>query len=121
MIDNETRTGVSSSTTIMALPNGETRMSSNDPLYRYLRAAADLFIAGSMDADELVSIELRWSMDGRQDREIACPAARRLLELIVVALMEPSCICIANWDGPPCIRGCVPMDRRERLRELIGD
>jgi hypothetical protein len=119
-----TMTGASS-LTIHILPNGESVLSSADPLYRYLRALAELFIAGVIDADELSEHEHRWSTvykpgDGYFVREIGCPAAKQLLGSIALALMEPSCICIANWDGPPCIRNCEPMDRRARLRALMG-
>ena len=99
-------------------------LESNDPLYRYLRAAVDLFLAGLLDTDELADIEMRWSVRHENGasfrREHTCPAVQRLLWLIALALMEPSCICVANWDGPPCIRGCEPLDRQARLRELIG-
>lgn len=117
-----TQTGTAATATITILPNGETVMSSNDPLYRFLRAAAELFIAGEIDIEELQDIESRWSTVykpgvGSFMREIACPAARKILGSIALAWMEPDCLCDI-YREKPC--GCLPMDRRERLRELIG-
>jgi hypothetical protein len=113
----ETTTGTSA-VTITILPNGQTRMSSSDPFYRLFKAIVDLFLDEQIDFAEFYEAVTPY-LGRYADDEIHCPAARALYGNISLAWMEPSCICIANWDGPPCIRGCEPLDRRARLRELI--
>ena len=117
-------TGAGPTVTIRPHPLGQewgTVLGSNDPWYGLFRGVAEVFLAGEIDATELACQVSHWSITGdRQQREIACPAARQLLEHMILAVDEPSCICIANWDGPPCIRNCEPMDRHARLRQLMG-
>lgn len=96
--------------------DGETILESNDPWYRWLRATAELFLSGEIDANELSGM----IVEIVDDRGTFDPAGRQLYGSLMLAWGEPSCICIANWEGPPCIRGCEPLDRRARLRELMG-
>ena len=95
--------------------DGETVLTSNDPWYRLLMAWADLYLAGEIDEHELMTSAVHYDA-----RDFACPAARQVCVALTLAMYEPGCICIANWEGPPCVRECVPLDRRERLRELLG-
>jgi hypothetical protein len=106
----------SDSVTVRMLLNGETIMESGSPWFRLFRSLADLYISGEISTEELEDHETQWT--GRIIPDL--PAAR-LLQLIGLALIEPSCMCVANWEAPPCLKGCEPMDRRARLAELIGD
>lgn len=87
---------------------------SADPWYRWLRAAADLYLAGGVDLCTLDS----WAR--MVPDTVTCPAVRQLCGSISVVWGEPPCVCWSYWEGPPCVRGCEPWEPRERLRELMG-
>lgn len=109
----------SSGTTVTILPNGETRLSSNDPWYRLFRALADLYLTGEIDIDQLAEQSTQWLSSGPQIDRLRemYPAAVALEGKIALAWMEPDCLCDI-YRETAC--GCSPIDRRERLRELIG-
>ena len=108
------RTGAGPTFTVW-IGEGVQTVPSNDLWYRHLTALADLYIVGEIDNQELSD-----AIPRREPAALACPAARAVLGALLLAMDEPSCLCVANWEAPPCVRGCVPMDRRERLRELLG-
>jgi hypothetical protein len=113
------RTGTSSAT-VTVLPNGEAYLSSGDPWYRLFRALADLYLDGEIDADDLYSDIIGWIGNGpRLDYlQEHYPAAKALEGKIALAMIEPGCPC-DPYRETPC--ECEPLDRRARLRELIGD
>lgn len=121
-----TTTGAGHAVTIRPHPRGSewgTVMESNDPWYRYLRAVAELYIAGEIDTDQMGDSAMFARLDGNKDRPLSCPAAQRLAGQMIGAWAEPPCVCWAYQDGPPCIRQCVQVtedDRREHLRDLMG-
>lgn len=115
----------SSAVTVTILPNGEARLSSSDPWYRFFRALADLYLAGEIELEDLSEMETRWTMRFNSDlnepaivlREFACPAARELVSLIGLTCIEPECLCDPYKDNP-C--SCPPADHRDTLRQRIG-
>lgn len=89
---------------------------STTPWFRFFRAAADLCITEQLDFDafsDVVEPFLHLGVTGA----ISDPAACALLRGITLAIDEPSCLCDPYREAP-CT--CEPMDRRERLRQLIG-
>lgn len=114
-----TQTGTAATSTITILPNGETVLSGNDQWYRLFRSLADLYLAGEIELDELADQSTHWIGSGPQLDYLKehYPAAKFLEGAIALTWMEPDCLCDI-YREKPC--GCPPMDRRERLRELIG-
>ena len=115
-------TGAGPTLTIRPHPLGEawgTVMESNDPWYRLFRALADLFLAGEIDEDELYDQAVHWLGHGERVDHLrdAYPAAAWIEGKIALACMEPDCLC-DSYREQPC--GCPPMDRRARLRDLMG-
>lgn len=92
-------------------------MFSNDPYYRLFRAMADLFIAGQVDADDVSMMVGRWAHLMHDGKLTSCPAAAHVMRSMTLAVDEPSCLCDPYRENP-C--DCEPMDRRARLRELLG-
>src|SRR5690242_158217 len=90
-----------------------TVMSSTDPWYRYLRAVAELFLAGEIDVSRMQMMEVGHA------RDADCPAARQLRNFLSLTWMEPKCA-HDFYKGCDCPE-LTDDDRRARLRELMGE
>lgn len=117
----QTTTG-SSSLTVRPHPLGPewgTIVEANDPWYRLFRALADLYLAGEIDLDELSEHSTRWLHSGQRIDYLRerYPSASALEGKIALTWMEPDCLCDIYREAA-C--GCPPMDRQERLRQLMG-
>jgi hypothetical protein len=110
MIEMHTTTGTG--LTYVIREGGHVVMTSTDRWFRYLRALADLFLAGEIDADYLGA---QVAPLGPSD-VLTCPAARHILRSIYLAIDEPDCL----HQGGTIACTCEPMDRRARLREMVG-
>lgn len=76
----------SNAVALSVLPNGETRVASSHPWYRWLSAMVDLYLSGYISEDDLEDEATRREQAILESNDVA---ARRLLGHVFLARDEP--------------------------------